>query len=233
LKPTASSTKSPHPPSLASPLHQTTPEKGPIYGIQIKSATKLSQRERKRLSSQNLAAASLASNTSATNSAASTPSAWGTTRATATTSAASSAAKLSLSDIQMQQESQSLQKSFPSASSFTPTKTTKWSVTSNGSFMEKSPLMTSRTSSNCGGEKILFSGHQSTPPSFTTSPVVSLLNIQQQQSQAKLVMQKVKSKTISQIQAEECAIRELSQFYKETRAPDSGEWFTLERKTKL
>ena len=236
---------SPNPQNHSSPHNQTTPDKGAVYGIQIKTATKLSQRERKRLSSQNQAS-SFSNAKSTPNSAASTPasSAWGN-QATAPTSAASSAAKISLQEIQQQEQARLSKSQFPPSFSFTPTptKTTRWSMPAAAMLLEKTPLQclggTPKSSSTTllRDSRDSFSAHtlpeysRDQAKSFTSSPVVSLLNIQQQQTQAKLAMQKEKSKTIAQIQAEECAIRELTQFYKETKAPDSGEWFTLERKT--
>ncbi|KAJ3368612.1 hypothetical protein HDU91_000445 [Kappamyces sp. JEL0680] len=71
-----------------------------------------------------------------------------------------------------------------------------------------------------------------TPPVLTlSSPKVSLRNIQEQQAQDKAALQKERSKTIAQIQAEETALQELTNFYKDTRGSGTGEWTTFRRRT--
>lgn len=182
------------------------------YGIQIKSGTKLSQRERKRLSLQN-SAPSLTTTKSAPSSA------WGIpTVGRSNVSAASF--KVSLGDIQQEQEAYRKE-------SLTPPKPTRWSIPCEQT--SQSPILATSLKT----VSPFSSGNPKSPGFFATSPIVSLRNIQQQQTQAKLVLQKEKAKTIAQIQAEECAIQELNQFYRDTRGAGSGEWISLERKVRI
>ena len=170
-----------------------------LNGIQIKTA-KLSQRDRKRLITQSLTSPS-AQTQKATESKIN-GSVWGDKKNLV--SKTDSTNSVSILDIQKQEETLREKETHQNAS---PTPVTRW--TSSG-----------------------LEGSSNYSPSLTSSskvPKISLVNIQQQQAKEKLVIQKVKSKTIAQIQAEESAISELHQFYKDTRGTGTGEWVSIER----